>query len=154
MIAVTLIVSLAHRTKSIVFFSAAMAETNAASPNLKATFYVTNVSNRGVFLQVHAVERRSGSAWIADTQAVPLNVFRRFGRVDANSTAQLSFEFPYEPRPARLRVAVASDATVFQKAETGLRRLWLNIRGQAKYKEFWIPNMVVRTHETITPEIP
>ena len=120
---------------------------------LKVTFHVTNTASRAVSLQVAAIERNSASAWIADTQALPINTFRTFGKVGANGTAQLSFELPHEPVPTSLRVLVSPDATTVQKAQFALRRFWANFRGQGQYKQFWFDNLAVPTYQVITPEI-
>ena len=155
MVLVALMVNSARRTRPTVFFSTAQAETNGTiSPILKATFYATNRASRAVFLQVAAIERHRGSAWMADTQALPTNTFRTFGKVHAHNTAQLSFELPHDPVPTRLRVLVSPDATIVQKAHFALRRLWANFRGQGQYKQLLFRNLAVPTYQVITPEIP
>ena len=154
-ILVAIVVSSVPRTQSTVFFSSAQAATNATMPpTLKATFYVTNTANRAVFLQIAAIERHRDSAWIADTQALPTNTFRAFGKVGAHGTVQLSFELPHDPVPTRLRVLVSPDATTVQKAQFALCRLWANFRGEGQYKQLWFRNLAVSTYQVITPEIP
>ncbi len=142
-------------TKTKVFFSPPIAETNGATPSmLKLTFEVTNTAARAVFLQVAAIERQNASGWLSDTQALPADTFRTLGKVGANGTARLSCELPHAPVPTRLRVLVSPDATVLQKAQFALRRFWGNVQGQGQYKQLWFSNLAIPSYQVLTPEIP
>ena len=121
---------------------------------LKLTFDVTNTADRAVFLQVAAIERYSTPAWISDTQALPAGTFRTLGKVGTNAKARLSFELPHDLASTRLQVLVSPDATVVQKAQFAMLRLWANMRGLGQHKQLWFGNLAVPSYQVVTPEIP
>jgi hypothetical protein len=138
-----------------VFFSTAEAQTIESPPPMrKVTFYATNTASRPVFLQVAAIETNSGSTWIADTQALPAQTFRTLGKVKASETARLSVELPLGPVRNRLRVLVSPDATILQKTQFAVRRLWANLRGQGNHRQLWVDKLAIPAYEIVTPEIP
>jgi len=142
-------------TKNTISFSKPRAETNGTTrPSLKVSFDVTNTASRLVFLQVAAIERRSASAWLADTQAIPAHTYRTLGTVGPHGTARLSFELACEQATTRLRVSVSPSATPVQKTQFALCRLWANLRGQGNYKQLWFSDLVVPTYEVVSPELP
>jgi hypothetical protein len=121
---------------------------------MKVTFYVTNKASRAVALQVAAVERKSDSSWIADTQALPAHRYSELGQVGANGITECSFVLPYETVPTRLRVLVSAEATTHQKALFAFRRFWANFRGSGSYKQLWFHDLFIPTYQVITPEFP
>jgi hypothetical protein len=142
-------------TRPSVFFSAAEAQTiESPPPTRKVTFYATNTASRPVFLQVAAIETNSGPTWIADTQALPAQTFRTLGRVKASETARLSVVLPLGPGRSRLRVLVSPDATILQKTQFAVRRLWANLRGQGNHRQLWVDKLAIAAYEVVTPEIP
>jgi|ERR1035441_60123 hypothetical protein len=162
-ILVALGVSSLGRTQPRVSLSTVQVVTNGVMPSplahtkpneiwMKITFYVTNTASRAVALQVAAVERKSGSLWNADTQALPVHHFSELGKVGANETTECSYVLPYEPEPSRLRVLVSPDATTAQIAQFAMSRFWANVRGQGHYKQFWFSNLVVPSYQVLTPE--
>src|SRR5262245_44636410 len=149
---VAVVISSSRGAKTTVFFSPPRAETNG--PMLKLTFDITNTAARSVFLSVAAIERRSTSSWLSDTQAFAANTFLTLGKVGADATARLSFELLHEPGPTRLRVLVSPDATAVQKAQFAMQRLWMNVRDQGQFKQLWFSNLAVPSYQVVTPEIP
>jgi len=123
---------------------------------LKVALYVTNTASGWVFLQAAAFETNNGTAWIADTEVLSAKTFRTLGKVGAHETVRLSvaFDVSREPVRSRLRVLVSQEATSLQKGQLALRRFWANVRGQGKFKEYWVGNLGVPAYEVVTPEIP
>ena len=157
-IAIALIIS-SRQTEPVVTFSPAERESVQAAiglTTLKVAFYVTNAASGWVFLQVAAFETNNGTAWIADTEVLSAKTYRTLGRIGPQEVTRLSvaFDVSREPVRARLRVVVSQKATSLQKGQLAFRRLWANVRGQGKFKEFWVRNLGVPAYEVVTPEIP
>jgi len=157
-IAIALIVT-SRQTEPVVMLSPAEREGVQSAiglTTLKVAFYVTNTASGWVFLQVAAFETNNGAAWVADTEVLPAKTFRTLGKVGAHETVRLSvaFDVSREPVRSRLRVLVSQEATGVQKGQLAFRRFWANVRGQGKFKEYWVSNLGVPAHEVVTPEIP
>jgi len=158
-IAIVLIVGSSRQTNPVVTFSPGerqSLQSTVGLTTLKVAFYVTNTAGRWVFLQVAAFETNNGTAWIADTEVLSAKTFRTLGKVGAHETVRLSvaFDVSREPVRSRLRVLVSQEATGVQKGQLAVRRFWANVRGQGKFKEYWVSNLGVPAHEVVTPEIP
>jgi hypothetical protein len=157
-IAIALIVA-SRQTKPVVTFSSVerqSVQSTIGSTTLKVAFYVTNTASGWVILQVAAFETNNGTAWIADTEVLAAKTFRTLGRIGPQEVKRLSvaFDVSREPVRTRLRVLVSQEATSLQKGQLALRRFWANVRGQGKFKEFWVGNLGVPAYEVVTPEIP
>ena len=148
-----------RQTEPVVSFSPGERESvqpTVGLTTLKVAFYVTNTASRWVFLQVAVFETNNGTAWIADTEVLSAKTYRTLGRIGPQDVTRLSvaFDVSREPVRSRLRVLVSQEATSLQKGQFAFRRFWANVRGQGKFKEYWVSNLGVPAYEVVTPEIP